>query len=87
MRLSELTSKDVINDKDGCRLGKIIDLDIDEDSGKIKNIIIGWNFNLIRSFKKDHAQVEWSKIIKVGNDVIIVSAPNLNFKSPKEQKI
>lgn len=86
MRLSELTSKDVINDKDGCRLGKIIDLDIDEDSGKIKNVIIGWNLNLIRSFKKDHATIEWSKIIKVGNDVIIVSAPHINPKSQKEQK-
>ena len=85
MRLSELTSKDVINDKDGCRLGKVVDLDIDENFGKIKSIIIGWNFNLIKSFKKDHAKVDWSKIIKVGNDVIIVSHPTEN-KGHKEQK-
>lgn len=83
MKLSELTSKDVINDNDGCRLGRIIDIDFDE-YGKIKSVVIGSNL-LIRTFKKDRFVIEWSKIIKVGNDVIIVSVPT-NNKSHKEQK-
>ena len=37
MKLSEISSKDVINDEDGVKLGKIVDAEIDVDTGKIVN--------------------------------------------------
>ena len=35
MKLSEISSKDVINDEDGVKLGKIVDAEIDVATGKI----------------------------------------------------
>ncbi len=85
MKLSELTSKEIINDKDGSRIGKIIDIEFDSN-GKIKNIIIGNGTRLISIFKKDYLTVEWSKILKIGSDVIIISEDYLTKTGQKEQK-
>lgn len=85
MKLSELSSKDVINDADGSRLGRITDLDIDIASGKIATVTINRGFRFMSAFNKDYAQIPWSKILKVGSDVIII-ANDYNKKDTKEQK-
>lgn len=73
MILSELSMKDVVNDEDGIKLGRIIDLDIDIATGKVISITIdrGFRFSSIFS-NKNQITIPWSKIIKIGNDVIIV---------------
>ena len=38
MKLSELITKDVINEQDGLKLGKVYDLEIDPASGKVSFI-------------------------------------------------
>ena len=38
MKLSEISSKDIINDEDGARLGKIADVEIDVATGKILSV-------------------------------------------------
>ena len=85
MKLSELTSKEIINNLDGSKVGKIVDLEFDE-SGKVTNVILCRGSRLIGIFKKDYFNMEWSKIIKIGNDVIIVSDDYLGEQGPKEQK-
>lgn len=73
MKLSDLSSKDVINDEDGTRLGKITDVEIDVATGKILNVYVYRSFRLISFFtNKDVVQIPWSKILKIGSDVIIV---------------
>ncbi len=73
MKLSELSSKDVINDEDGVRLGKIADAEIDVATGKILNVSIYRSFKFLNWFNnKDIIQIPWKNIIKIGNDVIIV---------------
>lgn len=73
MKLSKLTSKDVINDIDGNKLGKIHDAEIDTLTGKITSIKIKDGLR-ITSFlnSKSGYTVPWSKIVKIGGDVIIV---------------
>lgn len=73
MILSELSMKDVVNDEDGIKLGRIVDLDIDIITGKVISAIIdrGFRFSSIFS-NKNQITIPWSKIIKIGNDVIIV---------------
>lgn len=73
MKLSSLTSKDVINDADGNKLGKIQDAEIDTLTGKIISVKINSGFKLT-SFLNTKAgyNVSWNKIIKIGGDVIIV---------------
>jgi YlmC/YmxH family sporulation protein len=72
MKLSQITKKDVINEQEGVKLGRIHDLEIDPASGKILNIKIQTNSfrNLITT--KSGIEIPWNKIIKIGNDVIIV---------------
>lgn len=73
MKLSEISSKDVINDEDGVKLGKIVDAEIDVATGKIVNVTIYRGFKFFNVFgSKDNVQIPWNKIIKIGNDVDIV---------------
>ena len=73
MKLSEISSKDVINDEDGVKLGKIVDAEIDVATGKIVNVTIYRGFKFFNVFgSKDNVQIPWNKIIKIGNDVVIV---------------
>lgn len=73
MKLSEISSKDVINDEDGVKLGKIVDAEIDVATGKIVNVTIYRGFKFFNVFgSKDNVQIPWKKIIKIGNDVVIV---------------
>ena len=73
MKLSEISSKDVINDEDGVKLGKIVDAEIDVATGKIVNVTIYRGFKFFNVFgRKDNVQITWNKIIKIRNDVVIV---------------
>lgn len=73
MKLSDITSKDVINDQDGARLGKIGDAEIDVATGKILSVNIYSSFKFLNWFThKDIVTIPWQNIIKIGNDVIIV---------------
>ena len=86
MKLSELITKDVINEQDGLKLGKVYDLEIDPASGKVNFIKVKDGLRIL-SFLKNSNDIEipWNKIIKIGNDVIIVDT-YLNVNSKKEEK-
>ncbi len=86
MKLSELSSKDVISDIDGCRLGKVCDLEIDVKDGKICKVIINKGLKILSTFNKERLEIPWSKIVRVGNDVILVSDSYNKEKTSKEQK-
>lgn len=73
MKIFDLQTKDIVSIVDGKRIGKIIDLEIDE-----KGIII----NLIIESKKGIKQflstssditIKFSDINKIGEDVILVN--------------
>lgn len=73
MKLSEISSKDVINDEDGTKLGKITDAEIDVATGKILNITIHRGIKVFSVFgNKDNVIIPWDRILKIGNDVVIV---------------
>lgn len=72
MLLKELQSVDVINVIDGNKLGKITDIDIDFDTGKITNLTISKYKNLL-GFGNNKINITWDKIVKIGGEVIIVN--------------
>lgn len=75
MRLSELQEKDIINLIDGKRLGKIIDVTI--DNGKIYNFVIEEKRSFFNIFKRsDEISVKWDDISKIGEDVILINNNN-----------
>jgi YlmC/YmxH family sporulation protein len=87
MKLSKLTSKDVINDADGNKLGKIQDAEVDPLTGKITSIRINSGLKLTSFLNsKSGYNVPWSKIVKIGGDVIIVDIDERTPSSNHENK-
>lgn len=73
MRLSELQKKDIVNIKDGKKIGKIIDVYFDEISGyMIKFIIEKTHFVKSLFSNTDEIVIKFSQIKKMGEDVILI---------------
>ncbi len=73
MRLSDLQDKDVVNIKDGTKIGNIIDVEITSD-GKMNSLIVEKSkFILSRFTSKGEIKIKWEQIEKIGEDVILVS--------------
>lgn len=72
MFLSELQTKDLISVKDGRRIGKIVDAEINLE-GRLLFLIIEEKKNLRKMLiSPSDTKVEFSKITKIGADVILV---------------
>ena len=75
MRLSELQSKDIVNLNDGKRMGKIIDVII--DNGKIYNLVIEPKRFFLNIFRRgEEITIKWESIEKIGEDVILIKINN-----------
>lgn len=73
MRLSDLQHKDVINIKDGKKIGNIIDVMI-ESNGTMVGLIVEKSRFLVSMFSnKDEIIINWNQIEKIGEDVILVT--------------
>lgn len=75
MRLSDMQKKDIIYLKDGKKLGKIIDAEIELSTGSLKKIFVER-----RSFKNLFTSnadmlISFNQIKKIGEDVILVDTP------------
>lgn len=72
MNLSDLQSKDIVDIKDGKKIGTIIDVIINRN-GALESLIIQknkFNFNFLTA--KEDLQIKWEQIKKIGEDVILV---------------
>ena len=74
MRLSEIQNKDVINLTTGMKIGNIIDIKINSESGKIESLILERKkFSSIFN-SNDEIEIYWTQINKIGEDVILVES-------------
>ncbi len=72
MRLSEIQNKDVINITTGVKIGNIIDVKINSETGKIESFILEKKkFSSIFS-NNDDIEIFYEQIKKIGEDVILV---------------
>lgn len=80
--ITDLREKEVINLKDGCRLGNVCDVEIDTGTGRLVAIII---FGRAKCFglggREDDIRICWEEIEVIGDDTILVS-----FDCPKPHK-
>ena len=74
LRISELRNKDVIDIRDGRRIGFIEDIDLDMEHGRIESIIIpGGTGRMFSLFSKgEESVISWRQIKKIGVDVILI---------------
>lgn len=71
--VEELARKEVINVKDGCRLGCVNDVEIDICDGKVVSLIIYGRAKFFGLFgREDDLIVPWGDIQKIGDDIILV---------------
>ncbi len=83
MKLSELSIKDIVNDYDGTKIGKITDLEIDVLTGKVLSVYVQGGSKVYQLFSKNTIMIPWNKIIKIGSDVIIVDNQHQKDKTDK----
>ncbi|MBP3635202.1 MAG: YlmC/YmxH family sporulation protein [Bacilli bacterium] len=74
MRLSEIQNKDVININTGMKVGNIIDVKVNSETGKIESLIL--EKKKFSSFfsSNDEIEIYWNQINKIGEDVILVES-------------
>ena len=76
LRISELQSKDIVNTKDGKKIGRISDLVINND-GEIDYLIVEPSKILKRYTSwNNETRIKFSQITKFGSDVILVDLIN-----------
>lgn len=71
--ITDLRNKEVINAKNGCRLGCVSDVEIDTCSGCVVSIVIwdkGKCFGLLPG--DGDIKIRWNDIEVIGNDTILV---------------
>lgn len=77
---SDFRQKEVINIRDGRRLGVIIDMEFDLQAGRITAIVVPGSNRLMGFLKGDNDHViPWDKIKKIGDDVILVDVDSSRF--------
>lgn len=73
MKLSELQKKDIVNIKDGKKIGKIIDVYFDETSGYMIKFVIEKTHFVRNIFSStDEIVIKFNQIKKMGEDVILI---------------
>lgn len=71
MLMSDLQRKDIINMTTGSRIGKIIDIDVNED-GLINSLIVGELKMMKRFNNSSETRISFKQIKTIGSDVILV---------------
>lgn len=70
---ANIKDREVINIRDGRKLGIVADVEIDFEQGKIISIIVPGHGKLINLFGSDNdIIIPWNCIKKIGTDVVLV---------------
>ena len=72
MNLSEFQNKDVINIKDGKKIGNIIDCKVDLENGTIISFIIEPIRGVFSFRGSNKIEIDYKNISKIGEDVILI---------------
>lgn len=74
-RIVELRHKEVINSKNGCRIGFVDDVEVNTENARLVAIVIYGKPRFFGLFGKDEDLViRWENIQLIGEDTILVSS-------------
>lgn len=77
-RIEDLQQKEVINIRDGLRLGYVSDIEIDIKTGCVLSIIVISSCKVFGIFgKQEEYVIPWCDIKRIGDDIILVDI-NIN---------
>lgn len=78
VKATDLREKEVINVKDGTRLGLISDIEVNLEKGFVEAIVLPGPGRILGLFGRNQDYViKWQNILRIGSDVILVDL-NLN---------
>ena len=77
MRLSEIQNKDVINLSTGQKIGNIIDVKVNSESGKIESFILERKKFASLFSSNEEIEIYYDQIKKIGEDVILVETSKI----------
>lgn len=81
IRLSQMKQKEIILIHSGRRLGFIHDVEIDVQTGKVKQLFIQRHGDKGSFFQRiEEDSIVWEQIITVGLDIILVSENDISQK-------
>lgn len=87
-KITDLRDKDVINIKDGCRIGCVSDVEVDTCCGRVMSIVI-YGHRLFGFFGAcNDIIIRWEDIQLIGDDTILVcyeEPPRFNEPPPRRQ--
>lgn len=73
-RITDLRSKEIVNIRDGARLGSICDLEVDTENGRLVALVIyGRSKAMGLLGREDDIIIPWDSIDVIGDDAILVS--------------
>lgn len=73
VKLSEMKQKEVINIRDGAKIGLIYDFEIDLENGRMVAIVIPGPGKILGIFGKNNDLIiQWRSIVRIGTDAILV---------------
>ncbi len=82
-RVADLRCKEVINVRDGARLGYISDVEIDTACGRVLAIIVPCGGFAL--FGGEDYIIPWDAISRIGEDIVLIDF-ELRPRPPKEKK-
>ncbi len=71
-KISEFRQKEVVDIETGKRLGYICDMDLDEESGRVKSVTVPSGKLFASVMKNSDKVIPWEKIMKIGEDMVLV---------------
>ena len=75
MTLSELRTKEVIDIKDGKRLGRVMDIEFCVSDNRVTALVVPAQTSLLQSLRGEKCGlvIPWEDVRRIGDDVILVS--------------
>ena len=87
MTFSELKQKDVVNVFDGKRLGKPIDLVLNQGAC-VEALVVpgsGGGFLSLLKQEKEGCFIPWNQVLRIGDDVILVEIHDSSLSNTKDE--
>ena len=86
-RVTELRDKEIINISDGCRLGYVIDVELELPSGRILALIAPGPRRFFGLFGKEcDYRIPWPCVRRIGDDLILVDVCLDQIRMPLEKR-
>ena len=83
--IAELRNKEVVNVRDGARLGRVFDIEVDVVSGCVVSLIVPERAKFFSFFSREFV-IPWKDVCMVGEDLILVDTDACMATDTREKR-